>query len=200
MKKPLQYWEVNSQPLISNSALLPTELPWQCFDGLMRDNHIASFSLVDLLGLLKWRANPATVPTHLENLTKVDGEEVVKFLQDTLDVLFDILLHNTANDPCDYKVFDALVCLCDEFLSYSKVPHHLQELDSVQMLIQGMLTFNFCANCKPRPNSKLKEFLARREGFNFRVSHSTMISISFTRTYALCLVSGQLLYVMSPWQ
>ena len=64
---------------------------------------------VDLLGLLNWKANPAAVPMHLKNLTKVDGEEIVKFLQDTLDALFSILMQNSDSGTYDQPVFDALV-------------------------------------------------------------------------------------------
>lgn len=65
--------------------------------------------LVDLLGLLNWKAKPDAVPMHLKNLTKVDGEEIVKFLQDTLDALFSILMHNSDSDIYDHGVFNALV-------------------------------------------------------------------------------------------
>lgn len=40
---------------------------------------------------------------------KVDGEEVVKFLQDVLDALFNILMHNSDSDLFDNMVFDCLV-------------------------------------------------------------------------------------------
>ena len=46
---------------------------------------------------------------HLKNLTKVDGEEIVKFLQDTLDALFSILMQNSDSGTYDQPVFDALV-------------------------------------------------------------------------------------------
>lgn len=48
---------------------------------------------------------------HLKNLTKVDGEEIVKFLQDTLDALFSILMQNSDSDIYDNSVFDALVSI-----------------------------------------------------------------------------------------
>ncbi|KAF6017550.1 mbc [Bugula neritina] len=63
---------------------------------------------VDLLGLLNWRANPAKLPIHLKNLMKVDGEEIVKFLQHTLDALFAILMQNSDTGIYDKLVFDAL--------------------------------------------------------------------------------------------
>ncbi|CAI5774879.1 of cytokinesis 1 isoform X1 [Podarcis lilfordi] len=40
---------------------------------------------------------------------KVDGGEVVKFLQDTLDALFNIMMENSESETFDTLVFDALV-------------------------------------------------------------------------------------------
>ncbi|XP_072413692.1 dedicator of cytokinesis protein 1 isoform X5 [Chiloscyllium punctatum] len=64
---------------------------------------------VDLLGLLKWRSNTNLLQQNLRQLMKVDGEEVVKFLQDTLDALFNIMMENSDSDTFDTLVFDSLV-------------------------------------------------------------------------------------------
>ncbi|KAJ8264468.1 hypothetical protein GJAV_G00149520 [Gymnothorax javanicus] len=64
---------------------------------------------VDLLGLLKWRSNTSLLQQNLRQLMKVDGGEVVKFLQDTLDALFNIMMENSDCDTFDTLVFDALV-------------------------------------------------------------------------------------------
>uniref|UniRef100_A0A8C6PYL8 Dedicator of cytokinesis 1 n=1 Tax=Nothobranchius furzeri TaxID=105023 RepID=A0A8C6PYL8_NOTFU len=64
---------------------------------------------VDLLGLLKWRTNTSLLQQNLCQLMKVDGGEVVKFLQDTLDALFNIMMENSDSDTFDTLVFDALV-------------------------------------------------------------------------------------------
>uniref|UniRef100_H3ANT8 C2 DOCK-type domain-containing protein n=1 Tax=Latimeria chalumnae TaxID=7897 RepID=H3ANT8_LATCH len=64
---------------------------------------------VDLLGLLKWRSNTSLLQQNLKQLMKVDGGEVVKFLQDTLDALFNIMMENSDSDTFDTLVFDALV-------------------------------------------------------------------------------------------
>uniref|UniRef100_A0A4W4HM09 Dedicator of cytokinesis 1 n=1 Tax=Electrophorus electricus TaxID=8005 RepID=A0A4W4HM09_ELEEL len=64
---------------------------------------------VDLLGLLKWRSNTSLLQQNLRHLMKVDGGEVVKFLQDTLDALFNIMMENSDSDTFDTLVFDALV-------------------------------------------------------------------------------------------
>lgn len=66
--------------------------------------------VVEMLSLLKWRQKqPPEIPSILGNVIFIDGEEIVKFLQDTLDSLFDILASNSQNygEP----VFKALVRL-----------------------------------------------------------------------------------------
>ena len=57
--------------------------------------------------LLKWRQKEQNLGVVLTNLSHISGEEVVKFLQDTLDCLFEIL--NTSSDMYGDKVFDVLV-------------------------------------------------------------------------------------------
>ncbi|KAM7389759.1 hypothetical protein PAMP_023717 [Pampus punctatissimus] len=64
---------------------------------------------VGLLGLLKWRTRPDSLENNLENLKMIDGEEVVKFLQDTLDALFNIMMEHSQSDKYDILVFDALI-------------------------------------------------------------------------------------------
>uniref|UniRef100_A0A3P9IW85 Dedicator of cytokinesis 1 n=1 Tax=Oryzias latipes TaxID=8090 RepID=A0A3P9IW85_ORYLA len=64
---------------------------------------------VDLLGLLKWRSNTSLLEKNLRQLMKVEGGEVVKFLQDTLDALFNIMMENSDSEAFDTLVFDALV-------------------------------------------------------------------------------------------
>uniref|UniRef100_A0A8D0F1T4 C2 DOCK-type domain-containing protein n=1 Tax=Strix occidentalis caurina TaxID=311401 RepID=A0A8D0F1T4_STROC len=64
---------------------------------------------VNLLGLLKWRSKPSLLAGNLQKLMNVDGGEVIKFLQDTLDALFSIMMENSDTDVYDTLVFDALV-------------------------------------------------------------------------------------------
>uniref|UniRef100_U3IB98 C2 DOCK-type domain-containing protein n=1 Tax=Anas platyrhynchos platyrhynchos TaxID=8840 RepID=U3IB98_ANAPP len=64
---------------------------------------------VNLLGLLKWRSKPSLLAGNLQKLMNVDGGEVIKFLQDTLDALFSIMMENADTDVYDTLVFDALV-------------------------------------------------------------------------------------------
>ncbi|XP_059499832.1 dedicator of cytokinesis protein 5-like isoform X3 [Stegostoma tigrinum] len=64
---------------------------------------------VDLLGLLNWRSSPQSVEGSLKRLMEVDGGEIVKFLQDTLDALFQIMMEVSGGETYDFLVFDALV-------------------------------------------------------------------------------------------
>ncbi|XP_078095350.1 dedicator of cytokinesis protein 5 isoform X2 [Mustelus asterias] len=64
---------------------------------------------VDLLGLLNWRSSHQSIEQNLRRLMEVDGSEIVKFLQDTLDTLFNIMMETSESDTYDFLVFDALV-------------------------------------------------------------------------------------------
>lgn len=77
---------------------------------------------MDLLGLLNWTSQPDRLSESLNALMKVDGEEVVKFLQDVLDALFNILMQNSDSDLYDNMVFD---CLVRRISSYKAVNTHL---------------------------------------------------------------------------
>lgn len=83
---------------------------------------------VDLLGLLKWSANVDRLEESLTQLLRVSPEEIVKFLQDILDALFDILVQN--NDPLRYDdlVFQCLLLLI-EIVSDKKYQHFQSVLD-----------------------------------------------------------------------
>ncbi|XP_026809422.1 dedicator of cytokinesis protein 1 isoform X2 [Rhopalosiphum maidis] len=83
---------------------------------------------VDLLGLLNWTSHPDKLRTSLSALMIVDGEEVVKFLQDVLDALFNILMHNSDSDLFDNMVFDCLLYIIG-LVSDRKYQHFQPVLD-----------------------------------------------------------------------
>jgi dedicator of cytokinesis protein 1 len=97
---------------------------------------------IDLLGLLKWRSNPENLKSNLLALMKLDGEEVVKFLQDTLDALFDILMQNTDSDLYDNLVFEALIFII-HLISDRKYQHFRPVLDVyIEQNFSATLVYN----------------------------------------------------------
>ena len=46
--------------------------------------------IVDLMGMLKWRDNPAGLEDHLKKFMRVEGEEIVKVSRQKLLKYFDI--------------------------------------------------------------------------------------------------------------
>ncbi|XP_065350993.1 dedicator of cytokinesis protein 1 isoform X4 [Cloeon dipterum] len=83
---------------------------------------------VDLLGLLKWAGQPEKLQDCLKALMKVDGEEIVKFLQDVLDALFNILMQNSDSDVYDKMVFECLLHIIN-LVSSGKYQHFQPVLD-----------------------------------------------------------------------
>ncbi|KAG8038457.1 hypothetical protein G9C98_006153 [Cotesia typhae] len=83
---------------------------------------------VDLLGLLNSASRPTDLKESLIALMKVDGEEVVKFLQDVLDALFNILINNFDNDLYDDMVFECILYIIG-LVSDRKYQHFQPVLD-----------------------------------------------------------------------
>lgn len=100
-------------------------------DSFVIDINLCSTKLtqdVDLLGLLKWLMDQERLEDSLKQLMHVSPEEIVKFLQDILDALFEILVQN--NDPLKYDdlVFQCLIRLI-EIVSDKKYQHFQSVLD-----------------------------------------------------------------------
>ncbi|PSN51994.1 Dedicator of cytokinesis protein 1 [Blattella germanica] len=97
---------------------------------------------VDLLGLLNWTSNPDGLKNSLAALMKVDGEEVVKFLQDVLDALFNILMQNSDSDLYDNMVFECLLYIIG-LVSDRKYQHFQPVLDLyIQESFSATLAYN----------------------------------------------------------
>ncbi|XP_023708307.1 dedicator of cytokinesis protein 1 isoform X4 [Cryptotermes secundus] len=97
---------------------------------------------VDLLGLLNWISHPEVLKDSLAALMTVDGEEVVKFLQDVLDALFNILMQNSDSDLYDNMVFECLLYIIG-LVSDRKYQHFQPVLDLyIQESFSATLAYN----------------------------------------------------------
>lgn len=105
----------NANPTQSNRTGLQKGLILSPKDSVLIKTYVCSTKLthnVNLLGLLKWQEildDTNALKWHLEELMHVDGEEIVKFLQDLLDSLFNILMQNINSDNHENLVFTALI-------------------------------------------------------------------------------------------
>ncbi|XP_014489472.1 PREDICTED: dedicator of cytokinesis protein 1 isoform X4 [Dinoponera quadriceps] len=100
-------------------------------DNFLIATNICSTKLtqnVDLLGLLNWASHNTDLKESLAALMKVDGEEIVKFLQDVLDALFNILMSNSDSDVYDDMVFECLLYIIG-LVSDRKYQHFQPVLD-----------------------------------------------------------------------
>lgn len=71
---------------------------------------------------MNWSSHKETLEDSLNSLMKVSPEEVVKFLQDILDALFNILVQNDDPPKFDNLVFKCLLRLI-EIVSDLKYQH-----------------------------------------------------------------------------
>ncbi|XP_048355397.1 dedicator of cytokinesis protein 4 isoform X2 [Sphaerodactylus townsendi] len=93
----------------------------------------------DMLDLLKWRAHPEKIAGCLSKLKEIDGSEIVKFLQDTLDTLFGILDENS--QKYGSHVFDCLVHIIN-LLQDSKFHHFKPVMDTyIESHFAGALAY-----------------------------------------------------------
>nr|XP_023666077.1 dedicator of cytokinesis protein 4 isoform X2 [Paramormyrops kingsleyae] len=93
----------------------------------------------NMLDLLKWRVHPEKISDSLSKLKEIDGSEIVKFLQDTLDTLFGILDENSQR--YGLKVFDCLVHIIN-LLQDSKFQHFKPVMDTyIESHFAGALSY-----------------------------------------------------------
>uniref|UniRef100_A0A4W3JSG5 Dedicator of cytokinesis protein 4 n=1 Tax=Callorhinchus milii TaxID=7868 RepID=A0A4W3JSG5_CALMI len=93
----------------------------------------------ELLDFLQWRAHPERISDILSKLKDIDGAEIVKFLQDTLDALFGILDENS--QKYGLKVFDSLVHIIN-LLQDSKFHNFKPVMDTyIQSHFAGALAY-----------------------------------------------------------
>ncbi|XP_014603723.1 PREDICTED: dedicator of cytokinesis protein 3 isoform X1 [Polistes canadensis] len=85
---------------------------------------------VDLLSLLQWKAHPEHISEALGRVLRLDGEELVKFLQDILDALFAMFHTENGNSTAHSGlVFQVLVSIFS-LLEDSKFEHFKPVMDA----------------------------------------------------------------------
>ncbi|XP_017782334.1 PREDICTED: dedicator of cytokinesis protein 1 isoform X3 [Nicrophorus vespilloides] len=101
-------------------------------DSFTISSNICSTKLtqnVNLLGLLNWAAQKESLNDSLDKLKAVDGDEIVKFLQDILDTLFGVLMENAQTTTYDEKVFNCLLHVINIINTDWKYQHFVPVLD-----------------------------------------------------------------------
>ncbi|KAF4516778.1 hypothetical protein B566_EDAN004617 [Ephemera danica] len=84
----------------------------------------------DLLALLQWKTHPEGIDGALERVMRLDGEELVKFLQDVLDALFAMFSTEDGNSTAySGPVFHVLVSICS-LLEDTKFEHFKPVMDA----------------------------------------------------------------------
>ena len=86
--------------------------------------------LADLVALLKWKSQPEKVKQTLASVLELPGEEIVKFLQDVLDVLFAMFVSEEGSSTEHSE--DAFLVLLHIFslLEDSKFKHFRPVIDA----------------------------------------------------------------------
>ncbi|XP_042868283.1 dedicator of cytokinesis protein 3-like isoform X2 [Penaeus japonicus] len=133
LSNPLEYL---SMPFLAKEAVdCIYSLPFQRSpkEIMVIDTLLCSTKLtqnVDLLSLLRWRSAPEGIGETLSRLTRVDGAETVKFLQDVLDALFAMFSTDDGNSTQHSgHVFQALVSIIS-LLEDSKFEHFKPVMDA----------------------------------------------------------------------
>ncbi|XP_076363419.1 dedicator of cytokinesis protein 3-like isoform X2 [Tachypleus tridentatus] len=101
----------------------------------------------DLLALLKWKAHPERIQDTLWKVMKLNGEEIVKFLQDILDALFSMFStidgKATTHSGLVFKVLVHILTLLEDnkFQHFKPVIHaYITDHFAAALVYKGLLT------------------------------------------------------------
>nr|XP_027201105.1 dedicator of cytokinesis protein 2-like [Dermatophagoides pteronyssinus] len=81
---------------------------------------------IQILSLLGWRDNKIPLNEILNNVQKLDGNEIMKFLYDVLNGLFEIWMDPSTDSQYDRQIFDALIYIIKHLLQDKYI--HFQEI------------------------------------------------------------------------
>lgn len=101
-------------------------------DNFLIASNICSTKLTQnilLLGLLNYSSNKERLEECLQKFLQVDGEEIVKFLQDILDALFNILMEYPDTNTYDKLVLECLLYIISLVSNDYKYQHFEPVLD-----------------------------------------------------------------------
>ncbi|OTF73597.1 hypothetical protein BLA29_001617 [Euroglyphus maynei] len=79
-----------------------------------------------ILSLLGWKENKISLNEILNNVQKLEGSEIMKFLYDVLNALFEIWMDPCTHSDHDRQVFDALIYIIKHLLQDKYI--HFQEI------------------------------------------------------------------------
>eukprot|EP00794_Sanderia_malayensis_P007122 gene7122-7926_t len=149
-----------------NSGTLVTGTARSAKETLTINTELCSTKLTqnsELVGLLKWRLKQDSVLDVLTSVLKVEAEELVKFLQDVFDALFNIL--SDRGNECAMAVFNVLVhVIC--FIETEKYHRFKSTINTyIEEHFSGALAYKSLIAClkkvlQQKPTTKTTESLA----------------------------------------
>ncbi|KAH7642670.1 dedicator of cytokinesis protein 1-like protein [Dermatophagoides farinae] len=81
---------------------------------------------IQILSLLGWKENKISLNEILMNVQKLEGSEIMKFLYDVLNALFEIWMDPYTRSDYDRQIFDALIYIIKHLLQDKYI--HFQEI------------------------------------------------------------------------
>lgn len=102
---------------------------------------------IKILSLLKWRDRKDSLGEILKNVQNLEGSEIMKFLHDVLDALFEIWMDPNISSSYDRHVFDALISIITHLLQEKYI--HFQEIlnDYIEKHFSATLVYMKLIEC-----------------------------------------------------
>uniref|UniRef100_A0A671KPP9 Dedicator of cytokinesis protein 5-like n=1 Tax=Sinocyclocheilus anshuiensis TaxID=1608454 RepID=A0A671KPP9_9TELE len=147
---------------------------------------------VDLLGLLNWRSNTERLEEILQKLMEVEGGEIIKFLQDTLDALFNIMMETSEEETYDTLVFNALASIgyLTHSLDIQQLPTYAYDGVSPAMKLTKVLNY-FVGHAEDSAHTE--RLYAALKAFKYLFHFIVQSRILYLRFYGKSEDGGQFL-------